>query len=208
MTVRWSRVGPPLPTLQLIAAFGSPVLDSRMKYAAANNGPLEVTVQPLTDRCQSSATPRQTWALAVSWLVSAMSAAEISPAISAAMVEGEYPPCSSQRSGPKLGPWLRHRAIGQLLLRQQEGRDVARSLYVTGQQDAGPSFVGIAGEDLAVRAEIGVRRVTRRDGLAPGRSQRGRQGAGVGLVLRSFDHVGAQVVLVDQVAPLAALDAG
>src|SRR5713226_5477568 len=89
-----------------MAAFGSPVLDSRMKYGAASNGPLDVTVQPLTDRCQSSATARQTCALAVSWLASASSAAEISPAISAAIVEGEYPPCSSHRSGPKLGPWL------------------------------------------------------------------------------------------------------
>jgi hypothetical protein len=35
-----------------------------------------------------------------------MSAAATRPAISAAMVDGEKPPCSSQRSEPKLGPWL------------------------------------------------------------------------------------------------------
>ncbi len=32
MTSRWSSVGPPLPTLYEIAAFGSPVFESRMKY--------------------------------------------------------------------------------------------------------------------------------------------------------------------------------
>ena len=33
-------------------------------------------------------------------------AAATSPAISAAMVDGENPLCSSQRSGPNDGPWL------------------------------------------------------------------------------------------------------
>src|ERR1700682_4815541 len=104
MTERWSSVGPPLPTLYVMAALGSPVLESRMKYGCEARGPLVVTVQPLIDRCQSSAVPRKTRADTWSPLMSAMLAAEMSPAISAAIVDGEYPPCSSQRSGPKLGP--------------------------------------------------------------------------------------------------------
>src|SRR5437879_4666038 len=60
MTVRWSSVGPPLPRLYEIAALGSPVFERRMKYGCAASGPFVVTVQPLIDRCQSSATPRQT----------------------------------------------------------------------------------------------------------------------------------------------------
>ena len=60
MTSRWSSVGPPLPTLYEIAAFGSPVLDSRMKYGCGLSEPVEVTVQSLMLRWNSSATPRQT----------------------------------------------------------------------------------------------------------------------------------------------------
>jgi hypothetical protein len=50
---------------------------------------LVVTVQPLTDRCQSSATPSHRFAEAVSPLARARSAAAARPAISAAIVEGE-----------------------------------------------------------------------------------------------------------------------
>ena len=35
-----------------------------------------------------------------------MIAAAMRPAISAEMVDGEKPLCSSQRSGPNEGPWL------------------------------------------------------------------------------------------------------
>ena len=53
------------------------------------SGPVLVTVQHSIERCQSSATPSQTCALALSWLTRAISDAATSPAISAAMVEGE-----------------------------------------------------------------------------------------------------------------------
>jgi len=41
----------------VIAAFGSPVLDSRMKYRGAY-GPVVVTVQPLIERWKKSAVAR------------------------------------------------------------------------------------------------------------------------------------------------------
>ncbi len=86
-----------------------------MKYGSGLLGPLLVTVQPLTERWKSSATPRYTRAEARSPLRSAMSAAAIRPAISAAMVDGEKPPCSSQRSEPKLGPWLMAKSAARLM---------------------------------------------------------------------------------------------
>src|SRR5512139_3417781 len=86
-----------------MAAFGSPVFERRMKYRGAS-GPLVVTVQPFTERCQSSATPSQSADDAVSPLALARSAAAARPAISAAIVDGEKPPCSSQRSDPNEGP--------------------------------------------------------------------------------------------------------
>ena len=70
------------------------------------SGPLEVTVQSLMLRWNSSATPRQIAAETPSPLRSAMRAAASRPAISAAIVEGEKPLCSSQRSGPNAGPRL------------------------------------------------------------------------------------------------------
>ena len=57
-------------------------------------------------RWNSSATPRQTAAEPASPLRSAIVAAASRPAISAAIVDGEKPLCSSQRSGPNDGPWL------------------------------------------------------------------------------------------------------
>ena len=65
-----------------------------------------VSVHAFRLRWNSSATPRQTAAEAWSPLRSAIFAAAISPAISAEIVEGEKPLCSSQRSGPNDGPWL------------------------------------------------------------------------------------------------------
>ena len=78
-----------MPRLYEIAAFGSPVFERRMKYGCAASGPFVVTVQPLIDRCQSSATPRHTAAEGWSPFTSAMCAAAIRPAISAAIVDGE-----------------------------------------------------------------------------------------------------------------------
>ena len=64
-----------------------------------------VTVQPLMLRWKWSAVARYTRAAAWSPFTSAIRPAATSPAISAAMVDGEWPPCSSHRSDPKDGPW-------------------------------------------------------------------------------------------------------
>ena len=65
-----------------------------------------MSVHSLIRRWNSSATPRQTAAETRSPLRSAMRAAAMRPAISAAIVEGEKPLCSSQRSVPNAGPRL------------------------------------------------------------------------------------------------------
>src|SRR5262245_19676815 len=87
-----------------MAASGSPVFERRMKYGWPAAGPLVVTVHPLTDRCMSSATPRQTLAETGSWLKSARCAAANSQAISDATVEGEKPDCSYHHSTANTGP--------------------------------------------------------------------------------------------------------
>ena len=75
-----------------------------MKYGRRRAGPLVVSVQLLRLRWNSSATPRQTAAWSRSPLRSAIFAAASRPAISEAIVDGEKPLCSSQRSGPDDGP--------------------------------------------------------------------------------------------------------
>ena len=85
---------------------GSPNRESRMKYRPVPSGPLVVSVHFLRLRWNSSATPRQTAAWSRSPLRSAIFAAASRPAISEAIVDGEKPLCSSQRSGPDAGPWL------------------------------------------------------------------------------------------------------
>jgi hypothetical protein len=47
---RWSAVMLPLPRPYEIAALGSPVRESRMKYRPLPYGPVVVTVQPLMER--------------------------------------------------------------------------------------------------------------------------------------------------------------
>src|SRR5665811_126764 len=71
-----------------------------------------------------------------------------------------------------------------------------------------PGLVEVAGEDLAVGAEVSVRRVAGRDRLAPRGSQRGNDRAWEGLVLASFDHIRRQVVLLDRCRRLAAGEPG
>ena len=180
-----------------------------------------------------------------------MSAAATRPAISAAMVDGEKPPCSSQRSDPKLGPWLmaksaarlmcsrvegsvgeaglpghqdrvgdlveldaeavrgelavdqavaRHRAVGELLALEQEPHRVPGGGPVAGQHEPGEGLVQVAGEHLAVGAEVGVVGVAGRDRLPPGRGQAGHHRPGEGLVLGGLEHVRAQVVDAAQLA--------
>ena len=162
-------------------------------------------------------------------------------------MEGEKPPCSSQRSDPKEGPWAirkfaagltwlvvergirepellrhqdregdlvelrpervgrglavdeavsRHRAVRQLLALEQEQRRVARGVEVAVGEEARPRLVEVAGEDLAIGAEVGVRRVAGRDRLTPRRGEAGHDRAGEGLVLGGLEDVRAQVVLV------------
>jgi hypothetical protein len=77
-----------------------------MKYGCGLAGPLVVSVQFFRLRWNSSATPRQTAAESWSPLSSAIFAAATRPAISALIVEGEKPSCSSHRSGPEFGPWV------------------------------------------------------------------------------------------------------
>ncbi len=89
-----------------MASLGSPFFERRMKYGLALSGPLVVSVHCLRLRWNSSAVARHTRAESWSPFLSAMIAAAMSPAISAEIVDGEKPLCSSQRSGPNEGPWL------------------------------------------------------------------------------------------------------
>src|SRR4029450_5237302 len=98
-----------------MAAFGSPVLDSRMKYCPDPYGPVVVTVQPLIERWKWSAAARSTRAEAESPLTSAIRPAATRPAISAAIVDGEKPPCSSHRSEPNDGPRATTKSEGVLV---------------------------------------------------------------------------------------------
>ena len=100
----------------------------------------------------------------------------------------------------------RHRAVGLLLAVEQEQRRVPRGLYVSVGHQAGPRLVQVAGEHLAVGAEVGVVRVARRHRLPPRRRQARHDRAGEGLVLRGLDHVRAQVVLVPKRTHRLALD--
>src|SRR4051812_50093182 len=77
-----------------------------MKYGSSLSGPSVVSVHGLRLRWNSSAVARHARAEASSPLILAIRAAASRPAISAEIVEGEKPLCSSQRSGPNDGPWL------------------------------------------------------------------------------------------------------
>ena len=79
-----------------------------MKYGLVLSGPLVVSVHCLRLRWNSSAVARHTRAESWSPFLSAMIAAAMRPAISAEIVEGEKPLCSSQRSGPNDGPVAGH----------------------------------------------------------------------------------------------------
>ncbi len=82
----------------------------------------------------------------------------------------------------------RHRAVGLLLAQEQEVDGVAGRGQVAVGDQAGPGLVQVAGEDLAVGAEVGVRRVAGGDGLAPRRGDAGGDRAGEGLVLRGLER--------------------
>src|ERR1041384_8379715 len=75
-----------------------------MKYGDVLYGPVVVTVHVLIWRWKESATDRYTRASAVSPCAVAIEAAATRPAISAAIVDGEKPDCSSHRSTPNDGP--------------------------------------------------------------------------------------------------------
>src|SRR6476620_9642321 len=86
-----------------------------MKYGSADFDPLVVIVHPLIDRWKSSAAARHRRADAASPLTSARSAPASNTAISAAMVEGEKPDCSSHRSEPNDGPRARMKLAAGLM---------------------------------------------------------------------------------------------
>ena len=92
----------------------------------------------------------------------------------------------------------RHRAVRQLLALEQEQRRVARGGEVAVGEEARPRLVEVAGEDLAIGAEVGVRRVAGRDRLTPRRGEARHDRAGEGLVLGGLEDVRAQVVLVGE----------
>ena len=96
----------------------------------------------------------------------------------------------------------RHRPVGQLLALEEEERRGARGREVAGGDEAGPGLVEVAGEHLAVGAEVRVRRVAGRDRLPPGRGETRHDRAGEGLVLGGLEHVRAHVVLVREPLPL------
>ena len=91
-----------------------------------------------------------------------------------------------------------HRPVGELLPLEEELERVAGGVQVAIGDQARPRLVEVAREHLAVRPEVGVGRVTRRDRLAPRRGEAGDDRAGERLVLRGLDHVRGGVVLVDE----------
>ena len=101
----------------------------------------------------------------------------------------------------------RHRPVRQLLVLEEEERRGARGGEVAVGDEARPGLVEIAREDLAVGAEVRVRRVTGRDRLTPRRGEARDDRAGEGLVLRRLEHVGAHVVLVLEAVSLGRREA-
>ncbi len=88
------------------------------------------------------------------------------------------------------------RPVGELLLLEQEPRGGTRGGQVAVGQQRRPRLVEVAGEDLPIRAEVGVGRVAGRDRLAPRRGDGGHDRARERLVLACLDHVGGNVVRV------------
>ena len=102
----------------------------------------------------------------------------------------------------------RHRAVGLLLMLEQEQRRVTRRLAIARCHQTGPCLVQVAREDLAVRAEVGVVGVAGRHRLTPRRRQTGHDRAGEGLVFGGLHDVDAEVVGVAQLAHAGAADTG
>ncbi len=91
----------------------------------------------------------------------------------------------------------RHRPVRELLPVEQEQCRRARIRDVPVGQQPGERLVQVAGEHLAVGAEVGRLAVVEGPGghrLPPGAGQRGHDRAGVGLVFAGLDHVRGQVV--------------
>ncbi len=109
-----------------MAAFGSPFFDRRMKYGLELSGPVLVTVQFLMLRWKSSAAAWYTAASAASPCCLAIALAAVRPAISAAIVETEYPDCSSQRSTPKDGPCAIRKSAAGLMWPDQRAESPPR----------------------------------------------------------------------------------
>ncbi len=102
----------------------------------------------------------------------------------------------------------RERAIRTLLVLEHKVDHVVGGLLVAVQQQTRPGFVDITGKNLAVRTEVLVIGVSGGDCLAPGRSQAGHQRPGEGLIFRSLEHIGAQIIFIHQLVPLLSGQAG
>ena len=88
----------------------------------------------------------------------------------------------------------RHRPVRLLLPVEQEERRIARRRAIAVGHQPRPDLIEVASEYLAVRAEVRIRRVARRDRLAPRRRHARDDRTGEGLVLG-----GLQDVCVDEV---------
>ena len=91
----------------------------------------------------------------------------------------------------------RHPPVRLLLAREQEPGRGPRAGDVAVGQEAGHALVEVAGEDLAVRAEVdrlAPDEFTGADRLPPRAGQRGHERTGEGLVLTRLQHIGAEVV--------------
>ena len=88
----------------------------------------------------------------------------------------------------------RHRPVRLLLALEQEQRRIARRREIAVGHQARPDLVEVAGEDLAVGAEVRVGRVARGDRLAPRRRHARDDRAGERLVLGRLQHVRVHVV--------------
>ena len=86
-----------------------------MKYGCDDSGPLSVTVVVRISRRKLSAVARNSRSEVVSPCTLAIAAAATRPATSSAIVDGENPVCSSQRSTPSAGPFAARKSAAGLM---------------------------------------------------------------------------------------------
>src|SRR3954454_25220014 len=98
VTARWSIVTLELPRLYVVPALAFASFVSRTKYGSFDSGPFVVIVCFGRSAFIFFASARERAASAAAPLCEARSAAQTIPAITEAMVHGDQPSCSSQRS--------------------------------------------------------------------------------------------------------------